>query len=294
MSIMRITAFVVPALLMSSAAAQPVSPRLISLIPPDSLLVLSINLERYANSALQSLYPVAGDNSDHCQRQLQRMIIAERAPSVGGRLTILMGASLAPGCTRAYETSDTDATITPSLTVLEAGTAITGDQDTVQGAMERWKQNAGPRDSDLWAKVKRMIETYDSCFIAVRPLHRAADREPNEPHWSYRSEFTNMVEEVRAGIRLGRINEVKAEVEMKTAEDATAAAGLGRWLRGYVQAHFWGAEAALAEVAENVSVTAAGNIVSLSFTMDSAKVLDVAEQQRAREKALAIADGREQ
>jgi hypothetical protein len=293
MSIMRITAFVVPALLISSATAQPLSPRLASLIPPDSLLVYSINLERYANSALQSFYPVAGESSGHCLHQLHRMIIAERTPSAGGSLTIFIGPSLVPDCTRTHETSDTDPNITPSLIVLEGGTAISGDRATVQRAIERWKQNAGPGNSDLWAKVGRMIETYDNWLIAVRPFYGAAEGEPNGPHSSYRSQFTNLVEEVRAGVRLGRINEVRAEVEMKTAEDAIAAAGLGRWLRGFVQVRSWGAEAALAEVAENLSVTAAGNIVSLSFTIDSAKVLELAEQQRAKEKALAATEGRE-
>src|SRR5687767_9015530 len=131
MSIMRITSFFTPALLISSASAQPVSPRVISLIPPDSLLIYSINLERYANSALQSFYPVDDESSGHCQHQLQRVIIAERSHGTGGTLAIFSGATVAPGCTRTDETSDADRTIVPNLTVLEAGTAITGDQDTV-------------------------------------------------------------------------------------------------------------------------------------------------------------------
>ena len=67
-------------------------------------------------------------------------------------------------------------------------------------------------------------------------------------------------------------------------EDAIAAAGLGRWLRGLVQTR-GGPEAAFAEVAEDLRVTAAGKVVSLSFTLDSAKVRELANEQRAREKA---------
>jgi hypothetical protein len=169
--------------------------------------------------------------------------------------------------------------------VLETGTAITGDQDTVRSALERWQQQSGPIDGDLAAEVRQMSETYDNWLIAIRPLHAAAEGQQGGLHLSYRSQFTDMVEEVRAGVRLGKINEVEAEVEMKTAEDATAAAGLGRWLRGLLQTR-WGPEAALAELADDLSVTAAGKVVSLSFTLDSAKVRELAEEQRATEKVL--------
>jgi hypothetical protein len=168
-----------------------------------------------------------------------------------------------------------------------------GDQDVVQSALKRWQQDAGPIEGELAAKVRRMSETYDNWLIAIRPFHSMTEGQASASHRSYRSQFTDMVEEVRGGIRLGRINEVEAEVEMKTAEDATAAAGLGRWLRGLLQTRR-SAEAALAELAEDLSVTASGNIVSLSFTLDSAKMRELAEEQRATEKALAENGGDQQ
>lgn len=279
---MRIVAIAAAGLLVPFACAQSVSGRLASVIPPDTALIYGIDLEQYADSALQLFYPMAGESAGQCPGKVRQIIIAERTPTAGGgRLMILRGASLSPGCASAGETNDT----APKLTMLETGTAISGDQDTVRSALERWQRQAGPVDGDLAAEVREMSETYDNWLIAIRPLHAAAEGQQAGSHLSYRSQFTDMVEEFRAGIRLGKINEVEAEVEMKTAEDATAAAGLGRWLRGLLQTR--GApEAALAELAEDLSVTAAGKVVSLSFKLDSAKVRELAEEQRATEKAV--------
>jgi hypothetical protein len=285
-SIMRIVEFAATGLLVPFASAQSVSPKLASIIPPDTALIYSIDRERYADSALQSFYPMAEESAGQCPGKLRQIIFAERAPTAGGgKLMILRGANVAPGCASADETNDTVSVQAPKLIVLETGTAITGDQDTVRSALERWQQQAGAGDGDLAAEVRQMSETYDNWFIAIRPLHAAAEGQPGGSHLSYRSQFTDMVEEVRAGIRLGKINEVEVEVEMKTPEDATAAAGLGRWLRGLLQTR-WGPEAALAEVAEDLSVTAAGKVVSLSFTLDSAKVRELSKEQRAMEKAV--------
>jgi hypothetical protein len=284
MSIMRIVAFTATGLLVPFALAQSVSPKLASIIPSDAALIYSIDLERYADYALQSLYPMAEESAGRCPRKLHQIIIAERTRAAGGgRLMILRGVDVAPGCASADETSDLVSAPAQKLTVLETGTAITGDQDTVRSALERWQEQAGAVDVDLAAEVKQMSETYDNWLIAIRPLHAAAEGQPGGSHLSYRSQFTDMVEKVRGGIRLGKINEVEVEVEMKTPEDATAAAALGRWLRGLLQTR-WGPEAALAEVAEDLSVTAAGKIVSLSFTLDSAKVRELAKEQRLREK----------
>jgi len=291
---MRIVAFVAAGLLVSFASAQSVSPRLASVIPPDTVLIYSINLERYADSALQLFYPMAGASVGYCPGKLRQIITVERMPNAGGgKLTILRGGSLASACMSTDESSETALIPPPKLTVLETGTAITGDQDTVRSALERWQQQAGPVDGDLAAEVRRISETYDNWLIAIRPLHAMAEDQLSMSHRSYRSQFADVVQEVRAGVRLGKIIEVEAEVEMKTAEDATAAAGLGRWLRGLLQTR-WGPEAALAEVAENLGVKSTGNMVSLAFTLDSAKVQELAEEWRAREEALTQGGGDEQ
>src|SRR5580704_12335707 len=174
MSIMRIVAFAATGLLVPFASAQSVGPRLPSVIPPDTALIYSIDLERYADSALQSFYPMAGGSAGQCPGKLRQIIIAERMPTAGGgKLTILRGANLAPACASTDETSDTVPVLGSNftVTVLETGTAIMGDQDVVQSALKRWLQNAGPVDGDLAAKVRRMSETYDNWLIAVRPFH---------------------------------------------------------------------------------------------------------------------------
>lgn len=263
---MRITALLA-ALFISSLAAQPVGSRLARLIPPDSSFVYSINLERYADSALQALYPIEGEGSGLCLHQPQRITVAERAS--GERLAILSG------CLPSDQTK---------LTVLEAGTAIFGDSANVEAAIQRWRHSGDSGASSLEAKVRRLVERYDNWMIAVRPLHTEAEDPVTAPRRSYRSQVMDAVEEVRGGIRLGSVNQVEVEVTMKTVEDAMAAAGLGRWLRGFVQSARGGSEAVVAEVAEGLNVTAVGNTVLLSFLIDSAKLLALVEEQRAKDE----------
>lgn len=282
---MRIAALAATGLLIPCASAQSVGPRLAGVIPPDTSVIYSVNLERYADSAFQSFYPMAGISAGHCPGPLRQIIIVERPRTAGGGLMILRGANIAPGCVSVGEITDGAPIPAAKLTVLETGTAITGDPDAVRSAWERWQQQTDRVSSKLADDVRHMSEAYDNWLIAIRPLHAAAEGPQGGPIRSYRSQFTEMVEEFRAGIRLGKVNEVEAEVDMKTAEDATAAAGLGRWLRGLVQTR-WGPEAALAELAEDWNVAAAGNVVSVSFTLDSAKVREIAEQQHATEQAL--------
>jgi hypothetical protein len=105
---MRIVEFAATGLLVPFASAQSVSPKLASIIPPDTALIYSIDLERYADSALQSFYPMAEESAGQCTGKLRQIIIAERTPTTGGgKLIILRGVNVAPGCASADETNDT-------------------------------------------------------------------------------------------------------------------------------------------------------------------------------------------
>jgi len=288
---MRIVLFAAAALLMSFTFGQSLSPRLASIVPPDATFVPSINLERYADSALRSFYPTTQESSGLCFGKVRQIITAERAPAAGGgRLVILRRANVASVCASPEPTSDIAPASASNLTVLEAGTAITGDPDTVQLALDRWRQRGSEVDGDLGERIRTMSESYDNWLIARSPLRAMAEGQQSGPYQSYRSQFTEMVEEVRAGVRLGKINEVEVDLEMQTSEDAMTAAALGRWLRGLVQTR-GGTEAALAEVAEGWSVTTTGKVVSLCFTLDSTKLLEIDEKRRAMEKAAVKDDG---
>jgi hypothetical protein len=257
---MRILALASMGCLASLAAAQPVSSNVTSILPADVDQIYSINFERYADSAFQLLYPMPQENFGQCAGKVRQVIVAQRSLGAGGgQLAILIGTPAPPDC-EGHQTGDT---IGPAPTVMDADTAVIGDPDLLRSAAERWRQGSGPADQELAFQVRRMTELYDNWLIAIRPLKSVAAGNANTSQWTYSSQLAELVQVVRAGVRLGTTNQVEAEVEMKTADDATAAAGLGRWLRGFVQAMSKGPEAALAEVAENLSVTASGNVLSI-------------------------------
>ena len=72
---MRIVSFAAAALLMSFTFGQSLSPRLASIFPPDATFVRSINLERYADSALHSFYPTTQESSGLCLGQVAKSLL---------------------------------------------------------------------------------------------------------------------------------------------------------------------------------------------------------------------------
>jgi hypothetical protein len=171
---------------------------------------------------------------------------------------------------------------TPEVVVLDNETAVYGDQAVVRQAANRWSQSVN-QDADLAAKLTRMSESFDNWLIAIRPLENAAEPSAGSAPLKYRADFVRLVREVRAGIRLGGINQVQVEVEMNTAEDAAGLVALGRWLPGLLQMRGdW--EASMAELAENVAVWQNGNTASFSFTLDENKLKEFVRSREAMEK----------
>ena len=118
----------------------------------------------------------------------------------------------------------------------------------------------------------------------MRPFESLEETPPPSPTpLKYRVDFTRLVQEARGGIRLGSIDEVQVDVQMKTAEDAVGLAALSRWLPGMVQMkQFYSPESALADLAENLMVSPTGDTVSLSFAIDESQLADVVKAFRAR------------
>jgi len=89
--------------------------------------------------------------------------------------------------------------------------------------------------------------------------------------------MANTIEELSGGIRFGTNIEFKLEALMRSNEDAKALAALGRRLPGLIQLMpSPGIIGPLVGIAEKISATADGRLVTLSFYLSHDKVKEVA------------------
>jgi len=270
---MRLTVILMQVVLAVVLQAEQLDSKLLKLIPSDARLVCGIDVDRYQPSVLASLYPVEPSipTLTEGNRLHQVILILYGSVQHPSQLTIYQGAAgsfVSTGDENGYQ-------------ALDAATAVSGDEDSVSEAMARWVQPE-PSVGQLAARVKALVETYDLWVIASRPLENM-DRSPATPiTLKYRANFTQLIQEVQAGIRLGGFDDFTVDATMPSFEDAFALAAMGRWLPGVIQsANPNGEESALVDLADNLTTTIKGNVASLSFSLDEIKLRALIESRRA-------------
>jgi len=91
-----------------------------------------------------------------------------------------------------------------------------------------------------------------------------------------------VIEQVSGGIRFGAFNEVGVELVAKTADDATTLAAHGKWLPGLVQLdNSFSPPSRLADAVENLQVSSRSNVVSLTFTLPSERILKIVKADKS-------------
>lgn len=244
-------------------AAAELNARVLKLIAPDTQAAFGADVERYHESPLERLFPLIG--------------YPKAAGTVHQFLEIRSGAageeqSLVVWTGSPHAADEDGAT---QLKLLDASTAIWGDSAAMETAMERW--NGSAPASELASQVRRLSAGYDNWFLLLKPLARG-EQGAGLPALKYRNEVMQAVEQVRGGIRFGAFNDVLIEVVTRTADQAGALAALGKWLPGLLQLENpGGVVSLLVNSAENISVSASGNVVSLSFTLPGDKVEQLAK-----------------
>ena len=287
---MRFTMVLLQAMLSVGLEAETLDPKLLDLVPTDARFVFGIDAERYQNSPLASLYPLQLDRLigrwAPSPSQTRQLIFAVRDPQQDQTpLIIIRGAAVALLSDHRERPSENSDDGMPAHALVDATTGVLGDPTAVQQAIERARQ-AEPSSGELVAKLRQLSQTYDAWFIAIRPLENL-DQIPPKTVLRYREDFIRMTEEVQGGIQIGRSNDLRIAVTMKTIEDAAALAALSRWAPGFLEAQGpHNSEGALVELLEDLTVTTAGNTVSISFSLDESKVEDLVKSMRATDDAV--------
>jgi hypothetical protein len=231
--------------------AAPINPRLMNLIMSDVHIVSGIDLERHQESALGVICP---------DLRVARQVIDVGREGSLTFFTALVGE---------YLTADPN-DAAPG-TVLDGSIIIRGNEGLNEQLARLWLQS-DVQPTLLAYRVQQLSGLYDDWFVIVRPLDFPGG--PPAP-WptKRREDFIGMVEEISGGIRFGTNIECKLEALMRTDDDAKTLAGLESWLPGIVQSMSFPVPiTALLDLAEDISVSAEGRIVTLSFHVSENKL----------------------
>jgi hypothetical protein len=262
---MKFLAKLSAALLAGSLSAGELSPGVLRLIGQDTRAMFAVDLDRYRSSILNKFYPW---DSERPASEMTGTVVTILSGQREGAapLTVFLGTSPAAPRDNAIETA-----------VLGPGATVQGDAATVQEAIRRWRQDE--RAGELALKARSLSESYDNWFLLVKPLESLTH--PGLPASKYRDDLIQMVEEVSGGIRLGSLNEIRIEVLMKTADDASGLAALARWAPGFIQLQdTHSMQSMFAGIAENLAVTTEGRTVSISFALPEGKMEDLSKADR--------------
>jgi hypothetical protein len=239
--------------------AADLNPKVLNLISANTQLVGGANMERHRNSALGAVFPV-----NYAAKQ---SVFIETLDGNESR-TLLLSIGGEPA-------TDVDSRSLDSYTV------VSGDPSAIEEATQLWaREDIQP--SPMAFRARQLAGIYDHWFLMSKPLDFLI--RPHTTLWplKYRDEMVNTIEELSGGIRFGTSIEFKAEAVMRTNEDAKALAALGRWLPGLLQLMpSPGFIGPLVDIAEKISATADGRIVTLTCSLSDDKVKEVAARWQA-------------
>jgi len=254
------------ALLAANLLPAQINPKVWNLIGPDDKIVFGVDLDRYRHTALSS---ADGGEAALPFGGTARYAITAGDPQKEQPLRILLGFTLPDGQRDHGQ----------ALTMLDATTAILGDEEHVRDGVARW--NGESPLSELATEARKLAESDDAWFVVVKPLALANRAQPAAAP-KHLAEVIDVVEQAAGGVRFGAYYRAHLDVHAKTSDDAYSLAALGRWLPGLIQAMApGGRESRVIDMAENLAVQAVGRTVTLSFELPEDKLQELLKQMKS-------------
>jgi hypothetical protein len=259
-------------------SAGELDPRLLRLIGPDTTYVSGGDVERFQASKIGAL----GFGRVYVDGPTPRFRLEIGMPE-GRALYVTVGATpVAVPDTDAPPESYRGARIWKDQgtnhALLDSAIEMHGDEKAVTDAIDRWR-NATAALSPLALTARRLSNSYDAWYVVTKPLGLAefAGRGTRSPRVE---ELTQAIDELRAGIRLGSIDEADVEIDCKSSDEATAIAVFGHYLPALLETKP-DPECLVFQVADHVVSRAQGRTAILSLTVDENR-LEEAMHKRAQ------------
>jgi hypothetical protein len=268
------------ALIATALSAAEMDPRLLRLIGPDAKFVGGIDAERFAGSQLARIFPNPASLGQTPIRFMMEITNAD-----GRTLSVAVHAAPAAGPeTEASPVQYRGARIWKSDegadAVLGSSIALHGDVTSITEAIDRWSAADSPLGATA-AKASRLSGSYDVWFVGIKPLD-VPDAHIDTLPLKHRAELVQAIEEVRAGIRLGAVDEGIVEVDVKSPDEAAALAVIGRYLPGMMEmGNSRNAQSAVFALADRVVSRSEGSTAVLSVSVAEFRI---EEWMRQRER----------
>jgi hypothetical protein len=254
------------------------------LIPADSVAVYSVNVDPYRHSPLSKFFPLYLPGRRDALAMRLRSVVTFAGPERGRAVTTILHGPvtaadfLPPGAAPALSDGQ-------PITTIDAGTAfaplssdvgVLADPQSVARMVSLWRRN-DPPDRAFAEKLQSLEDQYDNWLLLIEPLASLADFK-DAPKRQPRNQILGLIRELRAGVRLGPVTDIRVEAVVRNSDDAATIAGLARWLPDFLRLRHHGAERDIAALAENIAVSTAGAVVTLTFTIEERKL-----EERIRE-----------
>jgi hypothetical protein len=153
------------------------------------------------------------------------------------------------------------------MAILDASTAIAGEQDAVKAAIERRSGNGGGMKAETLEKINELSTRYDAWMVSAS-LERLADEVRPEVGQTMQGNLMAAMQSVTGGVRFGANIEVMAEAVMRSDKDAQAMVDVVKFLAGMMQLNSEDKKAAeFAKLLDKMDLKASGNQFRMTMTL---------------------------
>jgi len=205
--------------------------------------------------------------------------IAETAEANGGSVVKYRGFSILTG-------TSNEKNISSAIVFLDSSTAVLGDLDGVQGAIDRRKAGAGG-GSVLSRKVRQVGANNDFWFSTLVPLSEFAAAMP-DPNLSnaMKGNLLGAVEQASGGIKFGQTVQLSAEAITRSPKDAAALVDVVKFVAGLIQTNRQGDKTAaqVSTLLDGLQTSAQGNTMTMTLAIPEAtleQMLSMMRQDRS-------------
>ena len=255
-------------LIAATLNAGELDPRLLRLIGPATRFVWYVDHERLGASELGTIIPTPYRGSNAKLRFSFGI-----TDSAGRTLTLTTFAE-------PVRQSDDE----PPRALLDPHTLLDGDDASIAEAAARWNERDLPK-SVAAEKARSLANSYDAWFLGIRPLDIPIERPQTAP-FKHREELIKAIDEIRAGVRFGAVDDALVEIDARSADEANALAVFGRYLPGLLElAGGENAFLAIFNLADRTTVKVEGRTASLAISVAEFRLAEwVRAQNERREK----------
>jgi hypothetical protein len=171
------------------------------------------------------------------------------------------------------------------IAILDASTAVAGDQALVQAAIDR-RTSGATLDAKLVAKVQEVSNKYDAWMVSLAPVSSLANHMPDKQlNGALKGDVMQGIEMTSGGVAFGSTVQVYGEAVTRSEKDAQALLDVAKFLTGMIQLNRDKAEVQqLASMLDTLDMKVTSNTVSMSLAIPEANLEKMIRQGNAPAK----------